>query len=461
MKKTQVDKTHLFETARVPQAVLSLAIPTIISQIISLVYNMADTFFVGQLGDPNQVAAVSLVAPMMLVLTALANLFGIGAASTAARFIGAKKTDSARRATSFGFYSAMAVAALLSVLSLFFSDLLLDMLGAVGDMREHAEEYMYWVIGMGAIPSLLSLVLSHFIRADGAPKTAGFGLSMGGLLNLVLDPIFIFDFGLGMGVAGAALATFIANMTTLLYFLRYFYINRKDTAIGLHPRWFTVKKEISGQVLIIGLPGMLQTLLASVSNAALNQLAKSFGGEAVAALGIVKKIDTIPMSVTIGIAQGVMPLLGYNYAAKNHMRMRNAAKFALALAIGFSLFCVAAFIIFAPFFVRLFIQETITVAHGIFFLRIMCLSTPMMAVGFHMITLFQAAGESRPALILSVFRKGLIDIPLMLLLNLALPLTGLAFVQPATELIAMSTAIIFYIRFTRKITIQSRPSARH
>ena len=456
MKKKQTDKTYLFETARVPKAVLSLAIPTIISQIISLIYNMADTFFVGQLGDPNQVAAVSLVAPLMLVLTALANLFGIGAASTASRFIGAKKNDSARQATAFGFYAAMAVAALLSVLSLFFSGLFLDMLGAIGEMRDHAGEYMFWVIGMGAIPSLLSLVLSHFIRADGAPKIAGFGLSMGGLLNLVLDPIFIFDFGLGMGVAGAALATFVANMFTLFYFLRYFSKNKKETAIGLHPRWFTAKQEISGQVLIIGLPGMLQTLLASVSNAALNQLAKGFGGEAVAALGIVKKIDTIPMSVTIGIAQGVMPLLGYNYAAKNHIRMRNAAKFALALAIGFSVFCAAAFILFAPFFVKLFMQETVTVTHGIFFLRIMCLSTPMMAVGFHMITLFQAAGQSRPALVLSVFRKGLIDIPLMLMLNYLLPLTGLAFVQPATEFIAMSTAIIFYIRFTRRITIRNR-----
>ena len=453
MVKSPVDKTYLFETAGVPRAVLSLAIPTVISQIIALAYNIADTFFVGQLGDPNQVAAVSLVAPMMLVLTALANLFGIGAASAASRFMGAKDDDSARRATAFGFLTALAVAALISAAALFFRDFFLSILGAVSDTREYAGSYLFWVISMGSIPALLSMALSHFIRADGAPKTAGFGLSMGGLLNLVLDPIFIFDFGLGMGVEGAALATFISNMFTLLYFMRYFYQNRKSTAIGLHPRWFTLKWDISSQVLIIGLPGMLQTLLASVSNTMLNQLAKGFGSQAVAALGIVKKIDTIPMSVTIGIAQGVMPLLGYNYAAKNDRRMRSASKFSLMLAVGFSIFCVAVFILFAPFFVKLFMLEPVTVSHGVFFLRIMCVSTPLMAVGFHMLTLFQAAGQSRPALILSVLRKGLVDIPLMLLLNLAFPLAGLAFVQPATELIAMSAAFILYARFTRRAGI--------
>ena len=451
---TKPDRTYLFETASAPKAVISLAVPAVISQIISLVYNMADTFFVGRLGDPNQVAAVSLVAPMMLALTALANLFGIGAASTASRFIGAKNHDGARRATAFGFYAALVVAALLSVSALVFNGFFLDMLGAVGDMRSYSGDYLFWVFIAGAIPSLLSMVLSHFIRADGAPRIASIGLSAGGLINLALDPIFILDFGLGMGVAGAALATFIANMFTLIFFLCYFYINRRDTFVGMHPRWFTIKRDISGQVLIIGLPGMLQTLLASVSNTMLNQLAKGFGGEAVASLGIVKKIDTIPMSVTIGIAQGVMPLLGYNYAAKNSRRMRDAAKNALMLAVGFSAICAAVFIIFSPFFVKLFIQEAVTVSHGVYFLRIMCVSTPLMAVGFHMITLFQAVGESRPALVLSVLRKGLVDIPLMLLFNLAYPLMGLAFVQPAAEFIAMAAAILFYARFTRRIRSQ-------
>ena len=264
MKKAHTDRTYLFEAARVPGAVVGLAVPAVLSQVISLIYNMGDTFFVGQLGDPDQVAAVSIAAPVMLALTALANLFGIGAASTASRFLGAKEHDSAKRATAFGFYAALAVGALLSVLALLFTGFFLDMLGAVGNTRGHTEKYLFWAFIAGGVPSLLSMVLSHMIRADGAPKTASFGLSMGGILNLVIDPLFIFDFGFGMGVAGAALTNFIGSTVTLLYFLRYFYVNRGNTLVSLHPRRFTLRRDIAGQALLIGLPGMLQTMLASV-----------------------------------------------------------------------------------------------------------------------------------------------------------------------------------------------------
>ena len=452
MKKTPEGKTYLFESARVPDAVMRLVIPAVLSQIVSLIYNMTDTFYVGQLGDPDQVAAVSLAAPAMLAVTALANLFGIGAASTASRFIGAKKYDSAKRATAFGFYAAVCIAAALSVSAMLFTDFFLKMLGASGGTMPHTKNYLFWVFIAGGIPTLLSLVASHFIRADGAPKTASFGLSMGGILNVIINPFLIFDFAFGMGVAGAALGTFIANTLTLAYFLRYFFVSRKNSNVSLHPRWFTAKREIAGQVLLTGLPGMLQTLLASVSNTVLNQLAKGFGSEIVAALGIAKKIDTIPMSVTIGVAQGVMPMLGFNYAAKNGERVRKTVKFSLALAIGFSVLCVAVFQIFAFSLVNAFIREAVTVSHGVFFLRVMCISTPLMAVGFIMITLFQAAGASKQALVLSVLRKGLIDIPLMIALNLAFPLTGLAFVQPVTEFAAMAAAIAFYVRFSQRIS---------
>lgn len=456
MKKTQVDKTYYFESARVPRAVLSLALPAVLSQIVSLVYNMTDTFYVGQLGDPNQVAAVSLAAPVMLALTALANLFGIGAAGTAARSIGAKDHDAAKQATSFGFYAALTFAVVISALVLFFRNFFLDILGSVGGTRPFTGDYLFWTVVCGGIPSLLSMVMAHFVRADGAPKTASAGLSAGGILNLIIDPFLIFDFGFGLGVKGAALGTFIANTFTLIFFLCYFYIGRRTAIVSLHPRWFTLKRKIAGQTIITGLPGMLQTLLASVSNTMLNQLAKGYGSEALAALGIVKKIDTIPMSVTIGIAQGVMPLLGYNYAAKNERRMRDSARFSLMLAIGFSVLCVAVFEVFTHSFVSLFIKEAVTVSYGVRFLRVMCVSTPLMAVGYLMITLFQAAGESKPALLLSILRKGLVDIPLMFLLNWAAPLFGLAFVQPGAELAAMLVSVLLYIRFTRKISAQGK-----
>ena len=451
MPKTQIEKTQLFESAPITRAVMALSLPSILSQLITLVYNMADTFYVGQLGDPNQVAAVSLAAPMMLALTALANLFGIGAASTASRFMGARDYDSAKRVTAFGFYTALAIAVLFSIAAFIFSDFFLNILGATQATIGFTRDYLFWVFILGGAPTLLSLVLSHFVRADGSPKTAGFGLSMGGVISLVLNPFLIFDFGFGLGVVGAAIGTFTANMATLVFFLRYFIANRRTVIVSLDPRWYSIKREIAGQSLLIGLPGMLQTLLAAVSNAVLNQLAKGFGSEVVAAIGVAKRIDNIPMSVTIGFAQGVLPLLAYNYASKNTSRLKSASRVALTLAVGFSILCVIVFMIFPSALVSIFIREAVTVSHGIFFLRVMCVSTPLMAVGFHMITLFQAAGQSKQALVLSVLRKGLVDIPLMILFNMAYPLFGLAFVQPMTEFVAMAAAIIFYYRFIRRL----------
>jgi len=443
-------KTFIFEKAPVPRAVMELVIPTIISQLITMIYNMADTFFVGQLNDPNQVAAVTLAAPVMLVLTALANLFGIGGASLLSRSLGEKNYQKARQATTFGFYAALAVALCGSLAVLFFKESFLNLLGATGGPREFTGNYLFWVFIIGGAPTLLGMVLAHFVRADGAPRQASLGLSMGGVLNMVLDPLFIFPWGFGLGVTGAAIATLIANLATLVYFFNYFYRKRKTTTISLNPRNLILHKEISLAVLVIGLPAMLQTLLAAVSNAVLNILASPYGGSALAAFGVAKKVDTIPMSITIGLAQGVLPLLGYNFSAKNIERMQKAFRFTLSLAVGFSLFCVIVFEIFAPQIVRLFIAEAATVAYGSVFLRVMCICTPLMAVAFLMITLFQAAGEGKPALILSVFRKGLIDIPLMLLMNFLIPLYGLAGVQPITEGVAMGTALFFYYKFSRR-----------
>jgi Na+-driven multidrug efflux pump len=294
------------------------------------------------------------------------------------------------------------------------------------------------------------MVLAHFVRADGSPRVASLGLSMGGILNMLLDPVFIFDWGFGLGVTGAAAATMLSNAVTLAYFLRYYYRSRKDTILALHPKHFTIKREIGAAVLSIGFPSMLQTLLASVSNAVLNRFASGYGGALVSGIGIAKKLDTIPMNVTIGLSQGVLPLLGFNYSAKNLERMQKSVRFTLALAVGFSVLCVAAFELFTAPFVRLFIQDAETVEYGVYFLRVMCISTPLMAVGFLSITLFQAAGAGKNATVLSLLRKGLVDIPLILLASVLFPLYGLAYVQPVTEFIAMTAALLMYFRFSKK-----------
>lgn len=440
-------KQHLFESAPVPKAVLELAVPTIVSLLIGMFYNMADTFFVGQLGDPDQVAAVSLASPVLLVLTAFANLFGIGGASLFSRSLGSKDPATAKRASAFSFYAGLTVAVFCSLLSVLCQGPFLTLLGADVFTREFTGDYVFWVFTIGAAPTLLNMLLAHFVRAEGAPRRASLGLSGGGVLNMILDPFFIFPWGLGLGVAGAAVATLISNAAVFCYFLRFLSRGKADFTVSLHPRDFGLKGEIARPVIVIGLPVMLQTLLASVSNAVLNNLASSFGGSVIAAIGIVKKVDTVPMNVTIGLAQGVMPFLAYNCAAKNEARMKRATRFSLQIGVGFSLFCVLVFEALASPIVRLFIRDPDTVSYGSYFLRVMCVSTPFMAAGFLIITLFQAAGQGKQALVLSVLRKGAVDIPLMLLMSSLIPLYGLAYVQPVTELLAMGTAAFFYRRF--------------
>lgn len=433
-------RRYIYEELSVPRAAAAMAVPTVISQLISVAYNMADTFFVGRLGDPDQVAAVSIAAPAALVLTALANLFGIGGASVLSRSLGSGERSRAGMVSSFSLYAALLTAVLFSVCFALFPTPLLRLLGADAETMPYARQYIRWVVVLGAAPSLLSMVMSHFVRADGAAKLAGYVLSAGGILNLILDPVFMFEWGLGMGISGAAFATFLSNLTSFLLFAAYFIRRRSSTPVSFSPALLSLR--CAPAVLAAGLPGMLQTLLASLSNAVLNNAARPFGSTAQASLGIVKKLDQIPMSVTIGIAQGVLPLLGYSYSAKNTTRMRHTLRAALLMAECFSIACVLCYEAFAGPLIQIFLDDRATVVTGAAMLRIMCLSTPLMGVSFILITAFQATGKNKAGALLSVLRKGAVDIPILLVLGtVSAPLLSLAFVQPVSELAAMLAAL--------------------
>jgi len=436
-------RTEIFENMPVPSAVLAMAGPTVISQLIALIYNTADTFFIGRLGDPLQVAAVSIAAPASLLLTALSNLFGIGGASMYSRAIGKNDGDSAGRISAFSLIAALCVALAVALTVAVFPAATLKILGADSDTAVHAQKYILWVVTLGAIPSMMSLVMSHFVRANGAARLSGYVLAAGGIMNLVLDPILMYDFGFGLGISGAAIATFISNLFTFAFFAVYI-LRRRNVYFSASSLGFS--KEIALGVMGTGLPGMLQTLLASVSNAVLNHLVGGFGGTAIAAMGIVKKLDQIPMSVTIGFSQGIVPLLGYNHSSGNHKRMKKVLRCTMVMALGFSFACVALFELIPSRLIGFFIDDALTVSMGAPLLRIMCISTPLMAMAFLMVTMFQSVGRIKESTVISVMRKGAVDIPLMLIVGPFLPLVGLAFVQPVSECLAMMVAFIFYRR---------------
>ena len=441
------NKKYIYEEMPTRKAVLTMAIPTVVSQIISMVYNMADTFFIGRLNDPSQVAAVAVAAPAALVLTALANLLGIGGVSVFSRNLGVGDALSAKKVSAFSFWGSLFVGLIISAIFLVFPNAVLSLLGATSQSLAYTQKYTFWVITIGAAPALLSMVMSHFVRADGAPKFAGLVLSAGGIINLILDPVFIFDWGLGLGITGAAIATLISNVCVFLLFVYYFYRRRAQTAVSFSPHRFSFSPVLAGNVVGAGLPSMLQTMLASVSNVILNHLAGSYGAVVVAAFGVVKKLDQIPMSVAIGFAQGVVPIVAYSVSGKNHRRAESILRFTLLISVSFSAVCVALYELFPQVLISIFINHPDTVRMGAPILRIMCCSTPCMAIAFTLITVFQASGRSRYGIILSVMRKGALDIPLMIVLNTLMAYYGIALVQPITEILTMVMALFLYRRY--------------
>ncbi len=446
-----LSRQELFESAPIPKSVKALVVPTIISQLISMVYNLTDTFFVGMLNSPAQSAAIAMSFPVFLAITALANLFGIGGSSLISRSLGKSDLETARKTSVFAIYTAAAASILYSLLILVFKAPILTFLGARESTTGYLGSYLDWVVIIGGLPSIMNVVLAHIVRSEGAAKQASIGMSLGGTLNIMLDPIFILPFGFNLQVTGAAIATMISNTVATLYFVFYLLRVRKTSVISLSPIYYSLRGDIVKGVCTVGLPAALQTFMSVISNSVLNNLVGKAGDAALAAVGIVKKIDMLPMNISMGFAQGSLPLMGYNFAAKKFDRMHAANVYARTLAIGFSVFCVIVFEVFARPIVGIFINDPETIEYGVRFLRILCVATPLMAGCVMIISVFQATGEGGKAMFLSFFRKGVVDVPLMFLLNSIFPIYGLIMVQPIVDAAAMTISFFMYSRFIKTL----------
>ena len=441
------EKIELFERAPVGKAIASLAIPTVISQLITTVYNLADTFFVGQLNDPDQIAAIALALPVQLSMTALANLFGIGGGTLFSRSLGERDAESARKISAFSIYGALAVTLLYVTLAALCRERFLVLLGSPPELYVYTGAYVFWVLILGGIPSVFNMVAAHIIRAEGRSREASLGLSMGSILNILLDPIFIFVFG--MELRGAAIATFLSNCVATVYFICYLRKIRHATVISLALRFFTLDRRVVLPVLRLGLPSALQMLLSMVSNMVLNNVLAGFHKTAVAGIGICKKVDSIPTYVLLGITQGVVPLLAYNHGAGNRERQQQTLRYTIVLAVGFAVGSLLLLQIAPAAVASCFIRDTQTVGHAAMFIRIHSCALPFTAVAFLMVCYFQAIGKSRHATVLSSIRKGVIDVPLMFAMNAVVPLYGPVMCQPIMDIVATVCAALMYRQVKR------------
>ena len=414
----QTTKTQLFEAAPIPRAVLTLAIPTVISSLVMVIYNLADTYFVGMLDDAVQNSAVTLAAPVLLAFNAVNNLFGVGASSMMSRGLGRKDYDTVRRSSAFGFYCAAGFGLLFSLLVTAFRSPLLAMLGADRGTAAATGAYLYWTVSWGAVPAILNVVLAYLVRAEGASLHASIGTMSGCLLNMVLDPIFILPWGLGLGAAGAGLATFLSNCFACLYFFVLLAVKRGNTYVCIRPSMFRCGRAVVLGILAVGIPASIQNLLNVTGMTVLNNFTAAFGPNAVAAMGIAQKVNMVPVQIAFGLSQGIMPLVSYNYASG---------------------------------LMRLFMENRDIVACGTRFLRGLCLASPFFCVDFLGVGVFQACGMGKKSLAFAILRKIVLEIPALFLLNRLSPLYGLAYAQLCAEVILAAAAIVALRQIFRRL----------
>ncbi len=448
MSAARTDNTELFARMPVARAVVTLVIPTVISQMITVVYNMADTFFIGQMNDPAQVAAATLSMPPFVLLTGIANLFGIGGSSLIARSLGVGDTARARRAAAFSMWTAALVALVYGVMMYVFRPVVFPVLGADKSTFAYCEQYILWTIAVGGVPTVLSACLAHLMRAEGYAKEASFGVALGGVLNIALDPLLIF--GMKLGVAGAAIATMLSNAAATAYFLILMHQNRAKLTIRISPKYYAVAGA-AREVLLVGMPSFVMMLMGVLSNLVLNRIVVSYSNEAIAGMGIAKKIDMLAFAIANGMTQGVLPLIAYNFAAKNGERMRAAIRTAFAFSLMIAGAGAVLLFTCAVPVVRLFIADAATVSYGQHFLRVISVTCPCVSVTMMVIAIFQATGEKRRPMVLSFLRKGGLDVPFMLMLHVAVGAAGIPFATAIADVLAMSTALALFLPYWKRM----------
>ena len=450
-------KTELFESMPIPRAVMKLAIPTVLSSLVMVLYNLADTYFVGMLNNAVENAAVTLAAPLLLAFNAVNNLFGVGSSSMMSRSLGKKDYETVYRSAAFGFYCSIFAGLLFSIAYTVFQVPLLNLLGATEETLGATIGYARWTVTFGAVPAILNVVMAYLVRAEGAAMHASIGTMSGCFLNILLDPIFILPWGLNMGAEGAGLATFLSNCVACLYFFVLLYVKRGRTYVCVNPKMFSFKRHIVVGVCAVGIPASIQNLLNVTGMSVLNNFTSAFGSNAVAAMGIAQKINSVTVQIALGLSQGIMPLISYNYASGNIKRMKKTFFFTARIALVFLVLMEIAYYAGARTWVGLFMQDQQIVDYGARFLQGFCLGMPFLAIDFLAVGVFQACGLGKNAFLFAILRKVVLEIPALFILNALFPLYGLAYAQFAAELVLAIAAVIVLARLFRRLERRYQP----
>lgn len=446
MKNTK--ETEIFETLPVPTALRKMAIPTIMGQIIVLIYNLADTFYVGMTGDPYMVAGVSLILPVFNMLIALANLLGVGGGTYVSRLLGVGRREEASRVTAYSIRLGVVIGAVFSLLTYVFMGDILTLLGAGENTFTYSKQYVTCVIVFGGVPTILANVLSNMLRSTGKSAEAGFSVALGGVLNIVLDPLFMFVLlPKGREILGVGIATLLSNIISCIYSGSVIFRIRHETVIGI--RNADVEKNSIKEIFNVGFPAFFVTLLFDVDYMVIDRLMAGYSDIALAAVGIVLKAERLPLNVGIGICQAMTPIVAYNYASGNYERMHKTYRLACLCGIITGIVSITLYEIFAGDIIRFFIKDADTIALGASFLRARSPATLFMFLSFFTVHLFQAFGKGGTALYLGIQRWLILNIPMLFILNHFFGINGIVWAQLTADFINVLISFIIFERFRK------------
>lgn len=441
-------REEIFRTLPVPSALRMMILPSIVSQIIVLIYNMADTFYVGQTHNPYMVAATSLILPVFNISICIAGLAGVGGGSLVSRLLGQGREDEARRVGTFSLYLGLSISALFALVMGLFMRPILELLGAGDNTYDYARQYAFCVIVAGGIPTVLSNVLSNLLRSIGRSTAAGFGIVLGGVLNIALDPLFMFvllpD---GQEVLGAGVATCLSNCIACGYFIVVLLLSGKGAVITFNPRVGLAERSSIAAVFAVGVPSAVTSFLFDLDYVILDRLMTSYNDLALAAIGIVLKVERFPLNVGVGICQGMMPLVGYNYSAGNRKRLKDTIILSLGIGLVIAAISILLYELFAAPLTRLFLDDAQTVELAAAFLRARVLATPLMFISFFTVYLFQAFGKGRISLLLGVVRWLGFNIPMLYILNHIVGMYGLVWSQVTADSLNVVFSLIIFLKF--------------
>lgn len=464
-----IAKKDLFEDTPIVEAVMKLAIPTVMGQIILVVYNMADTFFIGLTDSNAKITAVTICMPAFMFLSAVANLFGVGGSSVIARALGKSNLDRGRWTSAFAFWGCLLSTLVYSLLAFLLKDFFVNFLGGLHpEVHRFATQYLMITVVIGGLFTSMNNLMSHLVRSEGRSLHASIGVALGGILNIALDPLFMFVIlPKGNEIVGAALATALSNVISCIYFMILISVSsrKESTIISLKLTRHSFEWEIPKKVLGAGAPAAVMTFAENISYAILDNLLAGYRILAIqSGVGVAKKINMLSHSIVRGITQGALPLIGYNYSAGKRIKTKQIVRVVGTFAFLSALVCTIVMFFLASPLVGIFLDASAgadlgdALNYGTLFLKIFCIGGPFSAIAYAYISFFQAVGHGGKSFVLALLRKGILDIPLMFILralasHLISPMHsmfGIVAATPTADIVCFIVALILFEKFANK-----------